>query len=182
MKCSRGDAQIGGYPPLPLKKIGRRNGACAPCWVLLSKKYRSQRLVIFRRPSPAVTREISRRDACGNLPHLSTWVSADLPAKHQKPAAWSPEEPVQQSGHRYRWSATSERCKTGSLMTQLPPFRLLPSRVPAPRPSRYHPSQNLSLRPNICAISMSISSPRCHGEDPMKIPVMPHSNAISSAV
>ena len=109
MKCSRGDAQIGGYLPLPLKKIGRRNGACAPCWVLLSKKYRSQRLIIFRRPSPAVTREISRRDACGNLPHLSTWVSADLPAKHQKPAAWSPEEPVQQSGHRYRWSATSER-------------------------------------------------------------------------
>jgi len=121
MKCSRGDAQIGGYLPLPLKKIGRRNGACAPCWVLVSKKYRSQRLVIFRRPSPAVTREISRRDACGNLPHLSTWVSADPPAKHQKPAAWSPEEPVQQSGHRYRWSArTCFHCNKRALQNRFP--------------------------------------------------------------
>jgi hypothetical protein len=36
INCNRDDAQIGGYPPLPLKKIGRRNGACVPCWACYS--------------------------------------------------------------------------------------------------------------------------------------------------
>jgi hypothetical protein len=88
-------------------------------------------------------------------------ITCGLEARRTRPAKWALLSLVSKNTLSLQ---QGERCKIGFPHdTQLLPFRLQPSRVPAPRPPRNR-------------------RPRCHGEYSMKIPVMPHSNGISSPV